>query len=245
MLRGMYTAASGMNSALKRTNIITNNLANVNTTGYKKDNTINKSFSEVLLRRLPDGKFIGEAGQGTEVEETVTDFSLGKIHKTDNPFDWAINGEGFFAVQTSKGIRYTRNGNFNLNRNGQVVTQNGNLVLGQGGPLQVFGDNVQLDNQNNLVVDGQIAGQIRLVTFSNSNGLVKEGNTLYRATPDVGNQFMATGEVSQGYLESANVNVVESMTNMIEATRHYEANQKIIKTYDKSLGDAVNSVGKV
>ncbi|KXS45308.1 MULTISPECIES: flagellar basal-body rod protein FlgF [unclassified Candidatus Frackibacter] len=244
MLRGMYTAASGMNAALKRTNTITNNLANANTTGYKKDEAVNKSFSEMLLRRLPDGKVIGETGQGVKVDETSTDFSEGGLHKTDNPLDWAITGEGFFTVQTPQGIRYTRNGNFTLNQNGQVVTQNGNLVLGQAGPLEALGEDVQLDNSNNLVVDGQIIDQIRIVTFAQNDGLVKEGNSLYRATPDVGNQFIATGDIEQGYLESANVNVVESMTNMIEATRHYEANQRIVKTYDKSLEKTVNSVGR-
>lgn len=245
MHKGLYTAASGMNAALRRTNIITNNLANVNTTGYKKDQAVNESFSEQLLKRLPDEKVIGGVGHGTKTTETATDFSQGSVHKTDNPLDLAIQGEGFFAIQTPQGVRYTRNGNFTTDQAGQVVTQNGNPVLGQTGPLQVFGDQIQVDNQNNLVVDGQTVGQIRLVTFADESGLVKQGSTLYEATPEAGNQFMATGSVQQGYLESANVNTVESMTNMIEATRHYQSNQKVIKTYDNSLGKTVNSVGRL
>ncbi|MBM7622907.1 flagellar basal-body rod protein FlgF [Sporohalobacter salinus] len=245
MLRGLYTAASGMNAALERTNIITNNLSNSNTPGYKKDQTVNKSFSEMLLNRMPDQEAIGKAGLGAKVDQTVTDFSAGSVHRTDNSLDWAIEGEGFFAVQTPKGVRYTRSGNFTLSQDGQVVTQNGNPVLGQGGSLQVVGEQVNVDNQNNLVVDGQVVDQVRVVTFSDNNGLVKEGDDLYRATPDVGNQFMATGTINQGYLESSNVNVVESMTNMIEATRHYETNQRVIKTYDKSLDKVVNSVGRL
>ncbi|ADL13695.1 flagellar basal-body rod protein FlgF [Acetohalobium arabaticum] len=245
MLRGLYTAASGMNASLKRTNIITNNLANSTTPGYKKDQTVNKSFSEMLLRRMPDKEVIGTAGLGAKVDETVTDFSAGSVHKTDNPFDWAIEGEGFFAVQTPEGIRYTRSGDFTLNQDGQVVTQNGNFVLGQAGPLEVVGEQVNVDNQNNLVVDGQVVDQVRVVTFAENDGLVKEGDDLYRATPDVGNQFMATGKINQGYLESSNVNVVESMTNMIEATRHYESNQRVVKAYDQSLDKTVNSVGRL
>jgi flagellar basal-body rod protein FlgG len=245
VLKGLYTAATGMNTALNRTNIITNNLANVNTTGYKKDTTINSSFAEMLLKRLPDGKMLGEGGQGVKVEGTVTDFSSGGLHKTGNPLDLAISGEGFFAIQTPQGMRYTRNGNFTRNQDGQVVTQNGNLVLGRSGPLQVFGDQIQVDNQNNLVVDGQVIDQIRTVTFANRDGLVKEGDTSYRTTPEVGNQFIGTGKIQQGYLEGSNVNAVKSMTNMIEATRYYEANQKIAKTYDRSLEETVNSVGKV
>ena len=97
-----------------------------------------------------------------------------------------------------------------------------------------------------LVAGEQVhSDQIRVVTFANNDGLVKQGDDLYQATPDVGNQFMATGTINQGYLESSNVNVVESMTNMIEATRHYEANQRVIKTYNKSLDKTVNSVGRL
>ncbi|MGM0471955.1 MAG: flagellar basal-body rod protein FlgF [Bacillota bacterium] len=246
MLRGLYTAASGMNAGQLRTNIISNNLANVNTTGYKKDQVVNKSFSEMLMKRLPDNQTIGTAGAGVEVAETATDLSAGGLRNTENPLDWSINGEGFFAVQTGDGIRYTRSGNFTLNQAGQVVTQNGNFVLGENGPLQIADNgNLKVDNQNNLVVDGQIVDQIQVVTFNDNEGLVKEGDNLYRATAEAGEEFAAPSQVNQGYLEQSNVNVVSSMTNMIEATRYYEANQRIAKTYDESLNKTVNSVGRL
>ncbi|MCK8824574.1 flagellar basal-body rod protein FlgF [Fuchsiella alkaliacetigena] len=245
MLRGMYTAASGMNEAKKRNDVVTNNLANVNTTAYKKDQAVSESFKEMLLKRLPDNKELGSLGTGVKLDGTYTDYSSGGLEKTQNTLDWAIDGEGFFAVQTPEGIRYTRNGNFSLNEQGQIVTQDGNLVMGQAGPLEAFGEEISLDNDNNLIVDGAVVDQVQVVTFDDLDGLVQEGSNLYEATPEVGNEFMATGTIQQGYLEASNVNVVESMTEMIEATRQYEANQRVISTYDDTLEQAVNSVGNV
>ena len=143
MIRGLYTGASGMLSEMARTDIIANNLANVNTLGFKKDRTIFRAFPEMNIHRVDDPvqvglnrvidpkPFIGMLGTGVMVDEVNIDFSQGAIKTTSNPLDVAIKGEGFFQVQTPEGIRFTRDGNFSLNRDGYLVTKDGHYVLGK------------------------------------------------------------------------------------------------------------------
>ncbi|PRX35750.1 flagellar basal-body rod protein FlgG [Orenia metallireducens] len=246
MIRGLYTATAGMENALIKNNTISNNLANINTTGYKKQTTIEKSFSNKLLNKIYNNvTTIGKVGTGVGVDRISNDFDEGAFTETENTFDWAIKGDGFFAVQTPQGIRYTRNGNFTVNNQGQVVTQNGHLVMGEGGILQIpSGTKVNID-ANNLVVDGRVLGRIQIVSFANKSGLIKEGDTLFRRGPEVGGTFRATGEVVQGYLEDSNVNAIQEMVRMIDNSRLYEADQKVIQAHNDTLGKAVNDVGKV
>ena len=245
MIRGLYTAASGMQSAMRRQEIISNNLANVNTTGYKKQNAINKAFPEEMMSRIDNRSTeIGALGSGTTVDEVNTDHSAGKFKQTGNTMDWAIKGEGFFVVQTPQGERYTRNGNFTVNNQNQVVTQQGYPVQGENGFLEVQeGGNVAIDD-NTLLVDGQEVGQISIRSFADKGGLVKEGENLFRRTPEAGNQFAAAGRVEQGFVEGANVNPIEEMTKMIQNSRTYQMDQKMIQINDQTLDQAVNQVGR-
>jgi flagellar basal-body rod protein FlgG len=245
MIRGLYTAASGMMSSMRENNVISNNLANVNTTGFKKQTAINKSFPEAVLRRIDStSEEIGTMGSGTAIDEVSVDHSAGNFKETSNPLDLAIKGDGFFVVQTPQGERYTRNGNFTLNNQNQVVTQQGYPVRSENGLLEVpQGGKINIDN-NQVMVDGQQVGQLRIRGFANKNGLVKEGENLFRRTPEAGNQFNTTGVVHQGFLEGANVNPVEEMTNMIQNSRAYQLDQKIVKMNDETLNKAVNQVGK-
>ena len=245
MIRGLYTAASGMNAALRKNNVISNNLANVNTTGFKKQTTINKAFPSEMLQKIDsEAKEIGKLGSGTSVDEVNVDHSSGTYKQTGNKLDMAIKGEGFFVIQTPQGERYTRNGNFTLNNQNQVVNQQGYPVRSEGGLLEVpQGGEITVD-ENRLMVDGQQVGQFRIRSFAEKSGLVKEGENLFKRTPKAGNQFRSTGTVQQGFLEGANVNPVEEMTKMIQNSRTYELDQKIIQINDDTLNKAVNQVGR-
>ncbi|GAB6099476.1 flagellar basal-body rod protein FlgF [Halanaerocella petrolearia] len=247
MLKGLYTAASGMQASLQKNNTISNNLANINTTGYKKDMTVQKSFSEELVARL-DGEVtkVGKSGSQVTVAGTPTDQSDGSLKRTGNKLDWAIKGSGFFAVQTQQGVRYTRNGNFTINNQNQVVTQEGYPVRGEQGILQVPPNSNQVSiKDNQLVVDGRVENRIMIQDFADKSGLVKEGTALFRRTPQAGQAFAAQAQVEQGYLEQSNVNPVEEMVKMIDNSRKYQADQKVVKAQNETLGKAVNEVGKV
>lgn len=245
MIRGIYTAASGMLAETTRADTIANNLANGNTAGFKKDVAISKDFASVLIRRINDGPeapVIGGLGVGTVIDEIATIQSTGLMHFSGNPFDFAIDGKGFFAVQTAAGVRYTRNGTFTRNARGELVNAEGQKVLGQNGPITLPDGQVTVDGTGNVIVDGANVGQLRVVEFNNERELVKEGANLYQA-PNNGRQ--ATGKVAQGFLEQSNVNVVSEMVNLISGYRAYELNAKTVQTHDQLLDKAVNEVGKV
>ena len=245
MIRGIYTAASGMLAETTRADTIANNLANGNTAGYKKDVAISKDFASVLIRRINDGPetpVIGSVGVGTLIDEIATIHTTGTMHTTGNALDFAVDGKGFFAVQTLAGTRYTKNGSFTRNARGELVTSDGQRVLGQNGPIQLPDGKVNVDGTGTITVDGVNAGQLRVVEFANERELVKEGASLFRA-PNNGRQ--ATGRVEQGYLEQSNVNVVSEMVNLISGYRAYELNAKTVQTHDQLLDKAVNEVGKV
>ncbi|MCK8816384.1 flagellar basal-body rod protein FlgF [Natroniella sulfidigena] len=246
MIRGLYTSASGMAANLEQNDTISNNLSNLNTSGYKKQLATKHEFPSYLLHRTdqqvtPTGKI----GSGVMVDEIKTDHGNGSFKKTGNDFDWAVQGEGFFTIQTPQGERYTRSGEFTLNDQGEVVTQDGHPVLGENGILQVpFEGEISIDNNNNLLVDEMVIDSIRVTGFEDKNGLTREGSNLFAAGPEVDNVFLATGGVVQGYLEESNVNAIEEMTRMINNTRNYEANQKGIQAHDDTMGKAVNEVGR-
>ncbi|MFO7819852.1 MAG: flagellar basal-body rod protein FlgF [Halanaerobacter sp.] len=245
MIKGLYTSSSGMQSSMRRQDVISNNLANVNTSGYKKDTAINKSFPEKMISRIDsESKAIGRLGSGTAVDEVSTDHSAGNFKETGNSMDWAIEGTGFFVVQTPEGERYTRNGSFTINNENQVVTQQGYPVQGENGPLEVpEGSNIAI-NDNTLMANGQQVGQISLRNFDDKSGLVKEGKNLFRRTPEAGNPFNAAGNVKEGFVEGSNVNPIEEMTKMIQNSRTYELDQKMMQITDQTLDQAVNQVGK-
>lgn len=245
MIRGIYTAASGMLAETTRADTIANNLANGSTAGYKKDVAISKDFANVLIQRINDGpepQTIGGMGVGTLIDEIATIQSPGSLRFSGNTFDFAIDGKGFFAIQTAAGVRYTRNGTFTRNARGELVTFDGDRVVGQNGPITLPDGKATVDNAGNITVNGANVGQLRVVEFQDERQLVKEGANLYRAD-NAGRQ--ATGKVQQGLLEQSNVNVVSEMVNLITGYRAYELNAKTVQTHDQLLDKAVNEVGKV
>ena len=254
MIRGWYIGASGMNAQQNRLDTISNNLANVDTTGFKKEIPVSKEFSELLLRRVQaDGQYsnsqgsfdvapiVGSIGLGVETNELYTDFSQGSFKNTDIKTDFALGGEGFFAVQTPAGERYTRNGNFHLGKEGILLTKEGYPVLGENGAIHVPDDKFYV-NQDGMIYtkdDSTLVDRVKVVRFENERYLKKQGSSLWNTTKFSGEPHIAEGDerpkLLQGYTETSNVNVVNEMVQMIEVNRAYEANQKSVQTEDSMM----------
>jgi flagellar basal-body rod protein FlgG len=249
MIRGLYTAASSMNVLEKKTNIRSNNLANVNTNGFKKSEGVTASFPEMLLSRIEAGEAdqeIGELSTGAYMEQSFKDMSQGAFQRTNNSLDFAVEGEGFFVIETEAGQRFSRDGNFSLNADSELVTQSGNYVL------DTEGERIQLipDQDFRVSADGQITfnnglqgSQIALVNFEDQSELLQEGDNLYQAQEGA-EPVESNAAVAQGYLEASNVKIVEEMAKMIKTTRHYESNQKVISGIDETLSKVINEVGR-
>lgn len=255
MIRGWYTGASGMNAQQNRLDAISNNLANVDTAGYKRDITVSKSFPELLIRRTNlDGVYetpfgsaeaapvIGKLGLGIETNENYTDFAQGSFRQTDQNTDVAFGGKGFFAVQTPLGERYTRDGNFIIGKEGILETKNGYPVLGEKGFIRVENDRFTV-NEDGIISsqeDSEVIDRFKVVRFDNERYLKKMGNNLYSSNEISGLAHIAEGserpKFLQGYMETSNVNVVNEMVQMIEVNRAYEANQKTITSEDSMMG---------
>jgi len=255
MIRGLYTASTGMNVQAQKMDILSNDLTNVNTTGYKKDTTIIASFPQILASRLddmqnhtPNNGAIGKMSLGARVDEIYTNFTQGSLIQSAGAIDLAVQGEGFFAVQTPTGIAYTRDGSFSINQAGQIVTKEGYYVLAQSGaPLELGEDflssasAVVVKEDGGVYRDNGLIDTIALMRFEDNKSLKKIDDNLYQAS-GVGIPFQ--GSVIQGFLEASNVNPITAMVDMITVSRAYEANQKVIQTHDSLLEKAVNEIGR-
>ena len=239
---GIYLAASGFLSQEKRLQVIANNLANANTAGYKGD---------IPVFRIPDSSQPGETGPEPlhrlmAVPRLETDFSQGPLVKTGNPLNVGIVGDGFFEVETPQGPRYTRKGDFTLLSDGSLVTQSGHPVMGQGGFIALTEGEIRIDEEGTLFVDGDEQGQLRVVTFAETDNLAKEGDALFVWTGDTSEVIASDrADVRQGYLESSNVNPVREMVEMISAIRTFEDHQKMIHAFDSAQKSAVSEIGRL
>ncbi len=227
MERGLYIAASGMLTEQRRQDQIANDLANAATAGYKPDRTTQRSFGELMLANSQTGQRVGALGLGVQIDETVTDWTPQPARQTDEPLDFAINGEGFFAVRTGEGIFYTRNGQFTLSPQGILTTARGDIVLGQNGaPIQVGRDGK---------VDPNAVGVFNVQNPRKVGDNLVQGNAAGQAA----------GQVQQGFLEGSGADPARSMVNMISSFRAFEAGQKVIRTIDETLQFAATKVGSV
>jgi flagellar basal-body rod protein FlgF len=212
----------------RQLDVVANNIANVNTAGFKADSSL---FEEYLMPVAHEDNFIGRDRRVSYVQDrgTFRDFSQGPSEQTNNPLDLAVSGDGFLVVQTAGGERYTRDGGMQINSQGQLVTLSGNPVLGSAGPI-VF---QPTDHDINVSPDGTITviegngrtdalrGKLRLVSFADAQKLLKEGSNLYSAGEGGAAQADTKSQVQQGYIEKSNVNSVAEMSRMIEVTRAY------------------------
>lgn len=267
-LKGVYTALSGAVAQSTKLDTIANNIANVNTPGFKRDQQV---FSEYLTANekepttIPIPKDVAaiesfynmQGGDKSYVHEkgTYTDFSQGSLKRTGGALDVAIDGPGFFEVSSPAGIRYTRAGNFTLDGNGRLVTKEGYPVLKASEPgtpesertMQFTGEAPVTVNDNGQVFQGEdLIGQMSLVNVANADSLMKIGNNLYGPRPQMTAQTnpIPSPSLKQGFLETSNVNVVTEMTDMITTHRVFESTQKAINAYDGMVDKLVNVVGK-
>ena len=258
MLRGLYTAHTGLRSEQNRMDIMTNNLANASTVGFKKEGSTSQSFDSVLAFKLKDAsvglgkaEHIGHNNLGVKIGENYTDYTQGSFRITNNAFDLALSGEGFFALEfTNKAgetsTKYTRAGNFTLTSEGYLVNNDGDYVLDENS------QRIQLDplhgaditSDGRISQDGNVIARLQIVDFEDYDYLKRYGETYFE--PVEGAQIIdSAAQVNSGMLEMSNVQVVTEMVNMISITRQYESNQKIMQTYDRSLEIAVNQLGKI
>ncbi len=271
-----------MVAQMHRMDAIANNLANVNVHGYKKDLSVHKAFPELMIRRLKDdgvytfppgsmdtAPVVGKIGTGVELNELYTVFTQGALQETNNSFDLAMEGKGYFAVNTPDGERYTRNGAFTLGKEGLLLTKEGFPVMGENGPVMIKKNNFVIDQEGRVFQNGTFSGdperlvsleenewenlefvdKLKLVDFENTRYLRKQGSSLWNSTYESGDAYILGREqapkVHQGFLEASNVNPVTEMVEMIEVNRIYEANQRMIQTHDTLAGKLINEAIKV
>ncbi len=260
MLSNIYTPLSGALAQEKVLDIIANNLANVNTVGFKGESVTFKvlepepeksyttplppanykiSLDDVMPFRGNDVDYVGISG-------IARDNSQGPAIKTDNRLDLMIEGDGFFSVNTKDGPRYTRNGSFTLNSDGALVDKGGNPVLGEKGNIYLHGHDFQVNSLGEVYQNGQLIDQINIVKFQDPEALEQVGNNLFfYGGADAGRVPVEFASLKQGYLEGSNVNAIKNLTAMILAHRSYESYQKSIKNFDSMMEKSANSIGEV
>jgi len=272
LLRGFYTAASGMIAQQRQQEMISNNIANANTPGYKADQGTLRSFPELLIRqmgskniptanglKLPENRPIGGLHTGVYAQEAVPNFVQGDIRETGMPTDLALvdgnlpdeTGSVFFTVENGAGdIRYTRNGHFTVDADGFLTTNEGYYVLSEAGnPIQTNGMDFTVE-ANGLIQFEDGNAELGIAYIANANDLIKEENDLW--SPEAGNidaqNPVAAGadfSVRQEHLEHSNVNPMQAMADMMETYRSFEMNQRVLKAYDESMGKAVTEIGRL
>lgn len=257
MLRSLHTAATGMKSQQLNIDTISNNLANVNTNGYKTQRAEFKDLLYVAIKKTnlrdDQGAPVNlEVGHGVMPSATTRDFRKGSLMETQNDLDFAIDGEGFFSVLLPNDqVRYTRDGSFKLSVDGDeamLVTSDGYMVFNEDDDVIIIENGMKDINVDQLGyitakdVDGEIVelGRLKLVNFLNPSGLLSEGQNLYSETVASGEEYLLEADemeskVIQRYLEASNVQVVEEMVKMITAQRAYEINSKAIQVSDEML----------
>ena len=235
MVKGLYTAYTGMINEQNRLDILSNNLANADTNGYKKEGATNQTFADELAIKIKDTSSygmpqkLGTMSMGVHIGETYTDYSQGNFRVTDNATDFALDGDGFFAIAyTDKAgntsVKYSRDGAFVVNTAGYLVTKDGDYVLNQNG---------------NIFQNNQQVGTIGVVDIADYNYLAKYGENMYDLV-NGGARQASTAKVTQGCIESSNINVVSEMVEMISIAREYESGQKVINAMDEMMSKMVS-----
>ncbi len=251
MVRSFYIAATGMVTERQKMNVITNNITNVETIGYKADTMVTREFDEMLISRLNDdpnvvGTYVGPLVTGIYADVITTTFGQGISEQTEQTTDMAIIGDGFFTVDTPSGTRYTRNGNFNVDIDGDLVTQQGYYVLGQdGGRINVGTEDFTVAQDGRVLIGEEELAVLEVVSFEDLEGLRKMGDNTYVHFENEVPTRVENPQIWQGYVEGSNVDITSEITDMMMTSNVYDANQRIAKMVDETLSLTVKEVGQV
>lgn len=247
MIRGLYTSALGMLANQAKSDVIADNIGNIQTPGYKEGMASNISFPSLMIQRSggvlsSNATQIGTMGAGVGVDRVALSNVQGAIQSTDKKTDLALTSNGYFVVQTPEGERYTRNGQFQFDTNGILRTSEGNALLGNNGQIGPLSSDFIVSADGTIIDQGQVVDRLRIVDIP-TEALQREGQSLYSSSQVV--QISTTGQMLQGSIEASNVDLSGQMVQMITVMNAYQANQKAIQTQDEMLGKAVNEVGKI
>ncbi len=255
MIRSFYSAVSGMITQEAKQDVITNNLANANTVGFKQDDLRVKSFNDMLLQNYDKTEenrsvrnIIGSISLGSGIDSVTTGFTQGSIDSTGVSTDFAIDGRGFFTVRGQDGKEYyTRDGHFHVNTNGVLVNDAGDSVLARNtttgalGEMNVGNGKMTSDDHGNISIDGTPSYKLYTVDFNDYNTLTKVGDNLYTGT----NAAETNAVVRQNSLEKSNVNIVNTMSQLLTTMRSFETDQKAVQSIDETLDKLISEGGKV
>ena len=259
MIRGLYTSGYGMLTLNRKMDVLSNNLANVDTNGFKKDGVVFEEFSDVLAKRIYDYQNtplgtpanIGNMSLFNDIAMVHTDFTQGSLENTNLKTDLAINGDDTalfsVAVQGTDGTYneyYTRDGSFKLDAQGRLVTKDGYAVMGSKGAITLDGSDFTVNSKGEIFQNNVLVDALKIRKINNPETLRKYGENLLTITQESTDGAFG-GEVVQGFVERSNVDSVKEMVDMISLLRSYEANQKMIQYQDATLDKAVNEIGRV
>lgn len=246
----MSIMETSMINSMLRMNSIGQNMANANTSGYKREIAVQQSFNDHLKNSMADAVstvVVGETKQRDAHNiDKVVDHKPGMLRHTGNPLDVSVEGNGYFEVIGNQGVKYTRNGSFTLDSYGRLVTQSGEAVNGVGGEIRLTSNDVYIDKQARLWSKDKMIAQLKLVKFNEPNNVTKLGGSGFLSDEsNVKELSEGDAHVRQGYLETSNVNSMSEMINMISTMRQFEMSQRIVKGYDEILDTAIKTLGEI
>ncbi len=244
MVKGFYTAGSGMLSSARKLDIIGSNIANTRTAGYKREGVITSAFRDKLVVKIdglsdPAVSNLGNVNPGQFIDSTYIDFEQGALNKTDNPLDLAIEGKGFFTLQTNAGAMYTRNGSFSIDADGYVTNANGGRLMGTNGPVNTGGAGFTVDENGGVYISERRINTLAIYSPANPETMVKQSEGLLTGG---GARLPFTGNVRQGYTETSNVSMIKEMMEMISSQRSFQSNSQVVKIIDETLDKAAEIV---
>ena len=247
MINGIYLATSGMNVEQKRMDVLSNNLANINTAGYKKEKLVFQVYKDRQISNTSNNNQLGNYSGGIIIGQNLVDLSDGNVRYTGNNLDFCVNGKNFFVVAAPDGQQYmTKDGSFSLNSEGFLVNKDGYFVLGNNGNIQMTGPgDLSVDEKGNITFNQINIGNFSVNSVTNAEDISMIGSSYFVLKNGAALAANTDVSIKQGYIETSNVNGVSEMVDMISITRSYEANQKILNMQDEILKKAANEVGKV
>lgn len=254
MIRSLYLSGTNMIVQRRRMDVVSNNIANVETAGFKSDKLLSRSFADMMLSRVGDPAIlsqrntVGPLNTGSHIDEVITNFDQGSMMETGRAGDVGLATEGFFVINTADGERYTRDGSFHLDPEGNLLTSDGQTVMGKNGPIKVPNPSAGFIAETSGVIadaEGNMVDQLRVVNFENLEDLRKVGENRFLNYTDQPVLEMEACEVRQGYLEASNVQMAFEMVDMMQLYRSYETSQRMVRMIDETLQKTVNEVGRV